>query len=227
MRLTPLVAASLLGAPLLYAEGAESPPAKAGLSQREIEEGFMSLFDGKTLDGWQGALESYVAENGVLACKEQGRGVLFTTKEYADFVLRFEFKLGPGGNNGIAVRAPMDGRPSRAGMEIQVLDDTAPKYAKLKPYQYHGSIYGLVPAKRGHQKAAGQWNSEEILCRGSRVRVTLNGTVIVDADLSTIDSPVDGREHPGRFRKRGHVGFIGHGTRVEFRNIRLKELSAD
>ena len=165
-------------------------------------------------------------EDGVLVCKKQGGGRLFTTKEYADFILRFEFKLEPGGNNGIAIRSPLEGRPSRAGMEIQVLDDTAPRYKKLKPYQFHGSVYGMVPAKRGHQKPVGQWNSEEILCDGSHVKVTLNGTVIVDADLNKIDKPMDGYEHPGRLRKQGFVGFIGHGTRVEFRNIRIKELSS-
>jgi hypothetical protein len=226
MRPTLFAAALFMSASLLRAEAPQPPTPSAGLSQQEIDEGFTSLFDGKTLDGWQGSTNGYMAQDGLLICQPKGGGRLLTKKEYADFIFRFEFKLEPGGNNGIAIRAPMDGRLSRTGMEIQILDDTAPKHAKLQPYQYHGSVYGLVPAKKGHQKPLGQWNSEEIFCDGSHVKVTLNGTVIVDADLSKIDKPMDGHEHPGRFRKKGFIGFIGHGTRVEFRNIRIKELNA-
>lgn len=225
MRLTFAVAALLLSVQAAYAQDAQIA-ADPCLSKQEIDEGFKSLFDGKTLNGWQGTTDGYVPENGLLICKKEGGGKLFSVKEYADFILRFEFKLEPGGNNGIAIRSPMEGRPSREGMEIQVLDDTAARYAKLKPYQFHGSVYGMVPAKRGHQKPIGQWNCQEIVCKGSLVKVTLNGTVIVDTDLSKIDKPMDGFDHPGRLRTKGFVGFIGHGTRVEFRNVRIKELSS-
>ena len=224
MRLTLAAASVLLAASLVHAEDAASPAATPGPSQEEINEGFVSLFDGKTLEGWQGATNGYAVENGLLVSKKEGGGRMFTAKEYGNFILRFEFKLEPGGNNGIGIRAPIDGRTSRTGMEIQILDDTAPKYKKLSPYQFHGSIYGLVPAKRGHLKPVGEWNREEILCDGSHVKVTLNGTVIVDANLDEIDKPMDGREHPGRFRKRGCIGLLGHATRVEFRNLRVKEL---
>jgi len=183
---------------------------------------YQSLFDGKTLDGWQGATEGYVAEDGMLVCLEGGK--LFTDKEYADFIFRFEFKLLPGGNNGVGIRTPMDCNSAYCGMEIQILDDTAEKYAKLKPYQYHGSIYGVVPAKRGHLNPVGEWNSEEILCEGRRVKVTLNGAVIVDANLDEIGEPMDGREHLGLKRQQGYIGFLGHGARIEFRNLRIKEL---
>ena len=226
MRLVLVVVAALLpAAGLAAAEQAKQSPAAAGPSRQGIKEGFKSLFDGRTLEGWQGSVKGYVPEGGVLVCQKKGGGKLFTKKEYANFVLRFEFKLEPGGNNGIAIRAPMQGHTSRAGMEIQVLDDDAERYKHLKPYQYHGSVYGMVPAKRGHLKPPGQWNQEEILCDGPHVKVTLNGTVIVDADLSRIpDPPMDGQPHPGRLRKTGYVGFIGHGSRVEFRNVRIKEL---
>jgi hypothetical protein len=216
----------ILGPSPLFIAEAESGDG-SGLTQDEREQGFVSLFDGRTLEGWQGSTKGYVPEDGVLVCLAKGGGRIFTAKEYSDFVFRFEFKLEAGGNNGVAIRSPLDGRPSRTGMEIQILDDTAPKYQKrLKPYQFHGSVYGLVPAKRGHLNPVGQWNSEEILCRGPHIKVTLNGAVIVDADLSKIEKPMDGYEHPGRFRTKGHLGFIGHGTRVEFRNIRIKELSS-
>ena len=196
--------------------------------QAKEEAGFVPLLVGDSLDGWEGALNGYELKDGVLASKEESGGFLYTKREYTDFVLRFEFKLAPGGNNGIALRAPLDGRISRSGMEIQVLDDTAEKYKKLKPWQYHGSVYGLVPAKRGHLKPVGEWNAQEILCQDRHIRVTLNGSVIVDANLADLDhlgnKGIDGYDHPGRYRKTGHLGFMGHRTRVEFRNLRIREL---
>ena len=217
MRRCCLAAAlALLAAGFVHAED--------GLSNEEAAQGFVRLFDGKTLDGWQGSVGGYAAENGVLVCKKEGGGNLLTTKEYGDFILRFEFKLEANGNNGVAIRTPLKGNPAYAGMEIQILDDSGSQYQNLKPYQYHGSIYGLVPAKRGFLKPVGEWNCEEIFCRGSHVKATLNGTVIVDADLATIDEPMDGRDHPGLKRDKGYLGWAGHGARVEFRNIRIKEL---
>lgn len=195
--------------------------------QVEKEEGFVPLITGDSLKGWQGALDGYEWKDGVLASKEESGGFLYTEREYADFILRFEFKLTAGGNNGIAIRAPLDGRTSRSGIEIQVLDDTAEKYKSLKPWQYHGSVYGLVPAKRGHLKPLGEWNRQEILCQGRHIRVTLNGTVIVDANLADLDhlgdKGIDGYDHPGRYRTSGRLGFMGHRTRVEFRNLRLEK----
>ena len=192
------------------------------------EEGFVPLVIGDSLDAWQGARNGYELKDGILASKADSGGFLYTEREYADFILRFEFKLSPGGNNGIALRAPTNGRISRTGMEIQILDDTAEKYQKLNPWQFHGSVYGLVPAKRGHLKPVGEWNCQEILCQGRRIRVTLNGTVIVDANLADLDhlgeKGIDGYDHPGRYRTSGHLGFMGHRTRVEFRNLRIKEL---
>lgn len=202
---------------------AEDAKRTAGLSDQEAKEGFVCLFDGKTVeDCWQGSTKGYVPENGVLVCKKHGGGMLYSKKEYADFIFRFEFKLEPGGNNGVAIRTPLKGNPAYVGMEIQILDDSAPRWKNLAPYQYHGSIYGLVPAKRGHLKPVGQWNSEEIMCKGRKVKITLNGAVIVDADLSKVDgSKWSGK---GWRRDRGHIGFMGHGSRVEFRNLRIKEL---
>ena len=195
----------------------------AGLSKEEAGQGFVALFDGKSLDGWQGDTKGYVAENGLLVCKPGG--TIFTDKEYADFVFRFEFKLEANGNNGVGIRAPAKGTSAYSGMEIQILDDSGEKYkGKLAPYQYHGSIYGVVPSKTGHMKPVGQWNSEEILCHGSHVRITLNDVVIVDAYLDQIDKTMDGQPHPGLHNEKGHIGFLGHGSRIEFRNIRIKEV---
>ena len=189
----------------------------------EQAEGFVPLFDGTTLAGWVGAVNGYVAEDGKILIKQDGGGNLFTEKEYGDFIFRFEFKLPSGGNNGVGIRSPLEGNPAYVAMEIQVIDNSAPMYANLKEWQYHGSIYGVVPAKREFQKPVGEWNSEEIKAEGSRITVTLNGTVIVDADLSKVE-PIDGQAHPGLRNPKGHIGFLGHGAGVEFRNIRIKSL---
>ena len=190
--------------------------------------GFISLFDGKTLDGWTLVGKTgrgYVVENHVLVCPADGGGNLFTEKEYSNFVFRFEFKTEPGGNNGVGIRAPLEGDTAYAGMEIQILDDQAPVYqGKLRPAQYHGSIYDVVPARQGFLKKAGEWNQEEITASGRRITVILNGTTIVDANLDSVKDPQVLKKHPGLARSQGHIVFLGHDTRVEFRNIRLREL---
>ncbi|MHB8863537.1 MAG: 3-keto-disaccharide hydrolase, partial [Pirellulaceae bacterium] len=161
----------------------------SGLSAAEAEEGFVPIFDGKSLDGWVGLKEdtsSYYVQDGMLICKETGHVHIFSEKEYANFVLRLQIKLDPGGNNGIGIRAQISDAPHIHGMEIQVLDDSYYEDGDpfhLKDYQHHGSIYGVVPAKTGHLKPAGEWNDQEIVCDGRHVKVILNGAVIVDADL--------------------------------------------
>jgi HEAT repeat protein len=193
----------------------------------ELAEGFTVMFNGRDLTGWTGDLKGYAAENGKIVVRpEQGTGNLYTAREYADFVLRFEFKLTPTANNGLGVRAPLQGDAAYAGMEIQILDDGSPVYRNLRPYQYHGSVYGIIPAARGALRPAGEWNTQEVVMNGRRVTVILNGRIIVDADLdeAAVDGAMDGRPHPGLRNDRGHIGFLGHGSRVEFRNIRLKPL---
>lgn len=161
----------------------------------------------------------------MLVCPAEGGGNLFTEKEYANFILRFEFRMEPGGNNGVGIRAPLQGDPAYQGMEIQILDDQHPKYKGwLKPEQHHGSIYDVIPARTGFLKPAGEWNEEEIMADGRRIRVTLNGVIIVDVNLDIVREPQVLKRHPGLLRTSGHIGFLGHGTRVEFRNIRIKEL---
>lgn len=223
MRWTCLVVGVVLaGANVLVAEEAKTGP---GVTKEEAAQGFVSLFDGKTLDGWQGSTKGYVAKDGVLICEKKGGRNLMTKKEYANFIFRFEFKLEPGGNNGIGIRAPLRGSASSEGMEIQILDHDHSMYKGwLQPYQRHGSVYGVVPAQKSNLKPVGEWNSEEILCDGPHIKVTLNGMVINDADLSKVEKPADGHEHPGIKRKTGYLGFLGHDSRVEFRNIRIKEL---
>ncbi|NLN93672.1 MAG: DUF1080 domain-containing protein [Candidatus Hydrogenedens sp.] len=191
----------------------------------ELEEGYVSLFNGKNLDGWIGDTKGYIVKDGLMICKPGGN--VFTEKEYSDFSFRFEFKLTPGANNGVGIRAPLEGNPSYTGMEIQILDDRHPKYAELHDWQAHGSIYGIVSAKRDHLKPVGEWNEEEIIAKGRQITVILNGETIVDADLdeATKDGTLDGQDHPGVARSSGHLGFLGHGDVLEFRNLRIKELT--
>ena len=223
MRRTSIVAA-VIGAILVTA---------GVLEAADDEEGFVPLFNGKDLSGWVYAKTGkagkgyQVRDGGILYCTKSDGGHLRSEKEYGDFVLRLDFKLTPNANNGIAIRAPLEGDPAYAGMEIQVLDDTGPEYKTLKPFQYHGSIYDLVPAKRGHLKPVGEWNTQEITAKGSRITVKLNGTMIVDADLAEIKDEAVLKKHPGIKRAGGHVGFCGHGKEVEFRNIRIKELAKE
>ena len=198
------------------------------LTSEEKKEGFISLFNGRNLDNWTGNKESYVVEDGLIVIKpDKGSGGnLFTDKEFADFVFRFEFQLTPAANNGLGIRAPLAGDAAYVGMEIQILDDTAPVYANLQPYQYHGSVYGVIPARRGFQKPVGEWNYEEVYIKGTQIKITLNGTVIVDGDIAgpRDKGTLDHNEHPGLKNQKGHIGFLGHGSEVKFRNIRIKEI---
>ncbi len=199
-----------------------------GLTQEEINKGFESMFNGKNLDGWQGNLTDYFADNGemVVDPKMGGHGNIYTAKEYSDFNFRFEFQLTPGANNGLGVRAPLEGDAAYVGMEIQILDDSAPVYANLHEYQYHGSVYGVIPAKRGFQKPVGEWNTEEVIVQGTHIKVILNGVSIVDGDIqeASKNGTLDGKDHSGLLREKGYIGFLGHGAELKFRNLRIKDL---
>lgn len=206
--------------------GCIDSPQRPAQAQQDPDSGFVSVFNGTDLTGWTGAVDGYGVEDGNLVCLKEGGGNLYIDKEYSDFVLRFEFKLEANGNNGLGIRAEQGKDAAYYGMELQILDDSGSEYTALEPYQYHGSIYGVVPAKRGHQKPVGEWNSQEVTAEGNRIKVVLNGVAIVDADIAEAGKPatIDGKEHPGLFNPSGYIGFLGHGHRVEFRNIMIKEL---
>jgi hypothetical protein len=206
--------ATLAGAPLLAGSAASD---------------FEPIFNGKDLQGWKlvgGHGPGYVVQDGVIVCPADGGGNLFTEKEYANFVLQLEWRLWEGGNNGIGIRAPFEGDAAYRGMEIQILDDEADVYQKmgLHPEQYTGSVYDVFPAKRGFVKRDGAWNSYEILAEGPHIRVTLNGTVVTDVFLTDMKNQETLRRHPGLFNKTGHIGLLGHGSKVEFRNLKVKVL---
>lgn len=195
-----------------------------------VEAGFTSLFDGKTLSGWKlvnGHGDGYVVEDGHIVCPKTGGGNLFTEKEYANFILRLDWRLWEGGNNGVGIRAPLQGDSAYQGMEIQVLDEEADMYKKmgLRPAQYTGSVYDVFPARRGFVKRDGAWNAYEITAQGRKIRVKLNGEVINDVNLDDMKDPEVLKKHPGLKNTSGHIGLLGHGTRVEFRNLRIKVLA--
>jgi hypothetical protein len=201
-----------------------------GCSSPGADEGFVSLFNGRNLDGWVGDTNGYVVHDGVLTARvpEPGEslGNLYTAGEYANFILRLQFRLTPGANNGLGIRAPLEGNAAYEGIELQILENTHERWAKLKPWQFHGSAYGIAPAERGYQLPPGQWNRQQVTVDGRRIEVVLNGHVILDIDLDEVtkDGTIDGQDHPGLIRARGHIGFLGHGDEVAFRDIKIKTL---
>jgi len=189
--------------------------------------GFKSIFNGKDFTGWAGPVEQYEVKDGAIVCKPKMGGTIYTQDEFTNFVVRLEFKLPPGGNNGLAIRYPGTGDTAYVGMcECQVLDDNYETATgqKIDPRQAHGSAYGMVAAARGYQRPIGEWNYEEVTVRGSTLQVELNGTVIMDVDLSQVTEFAGKHAHPGKDRPSGHFGFAGHDDPVMFRNISIKPL---
>ena len=233
------------GAPIefreMYMRELPSTP-RFELSEEEKKEGFEVLFDGTSMHKWTGNTTDYVPVDGTIYVTAQygGSGNLYTKKEYSDFVFRFEFAfMRKGVNNGVGVRTPMGVDAAYEGMELQILDHDAPIYKNLREYQQHGSVYGIIAAKRVKFPALGEWNTEEIRFEGDNVKVTVNGEVILEGNIREAcqghnvapdggkKNPytVDKKNHPGLFNKKGHIGFLGHGAGVKFRNIRILDLS--
>ncbi len=188
------------------------------------DEGFVSLFNGRDLTGWTGDLDGYKVEDGALVCIPEKGGNLFTERQFDNFVLKFEFKLEPASNNGLAVRSPLHGNPAFDAMELQILDNAA--HPTLKAWQRHGSVYGVADAEDGHMKPHGEWNEQEVIARDGQITVKVNGATIVDANVWEVPTTgtQDGRPHPGLHRRQGHLGFLGHGSRIDVRNMRVREL---
>ena len=188
---------------------------------------FTSLFekDADLATNWIGNLKGYKVENDTIIAQPKC-GHIFTKKEYQDYVLRFDFKLEPHANSGIGIRAPHpdSGKGTNvaySSVEIQILDNTHPKYAKLKDYQFHGSVYGIAAAKKGAEKPLGEWNHQEMRLQGNQLTVILNGQLILDSDISKGDA---GKFAKGRNRASGHIAIAGHGPGVTFRNISVAEI---
>jgi hypothetical protein len=188
-----------------------------------------SICNGKDFDGWAGPVENYEIADGGIRCKAGKGGTIYQKEELTDFIAQLEFKLPKGGNNGLAIRYGGEGDTAYAGMcELQVLDDDYEKATgqQIDPRQAHGSVYGVIAAQRGYQHPIGEWNFQEVTVKGSRIRVELNGTVILDGDVSKVDpaSVMGGHAHEGINRTKGFFGFAGHNDPVAFRAIRIKKI---
>ena len=197
------------------------------LSKSEKKENFRFLFDGSSMDNWVGNKTEYVLEDGCIVMRTQQNigGNLYTKDSFDNFVLRFEFMLTPEANNGLGIRHQTMDDKNYQGMELQILDNEAPVYADLKPYQYHGSLYGYAPARRGFLKKTGEWNQQEVIADGSRIKITLNGEVILDTDINEVTKDIPAEKiQKGLLNKNGRIAFLGHGSVVKFRNIRIKEI---
>ena len=213
------------------------------LTDEEKKAGYEILFDGTNLDKWVGDKKGYqVINNEIVVSAQYGSsGNLYSAEEYKDFVLRFDFCFTSHGvNNGIGIRTPQGVDAAYHGMcESQILDHDDPIYGGLAPYQVHGSVYGVIPAKRIKHKPLGQWSSEEIRVKGDHITVIVNGEVIVDGNVreackghnvapdggNSNPYTADHRNHPGMFNKQGHIGFLGHGEGMKYRNVRILDMS--
>lgn len=225
-----------------FAQAAPPPVVERGTAQPQIttvrpqtdlyagkDEGFVYLFDGKTLDGWTNIIKfgpPYYVTNGVIACTADSGNDLVTEKSFSDFILRMDFKLTHGANNGVGIRTPLEkANLTYVGNEIQILDDGDAQYDHLEPGQYCGSLYKIFAAKRGALKKVGKWNHYEITVVGRHFKIVLNNQTIVDGNVNDVTDPEVLRGHPGMLRDRGHIALLGHSSYCEFRNIRIKELS--
>jgi hypothetical protein len=213
----------------IYVREIPSNEANELLQRSSPQKGFESVFNGKDFEGWDGPTNNYQVQDGAILCKPGQGGTIYTKEEYGDFVTRLEFKLPPGGNNGLAIRYPGRGDTAYVGMcELQVLDDTDPRYNRpgnsIDPRQAHGSAYGMVAAHRGYLRPVGEWNYQEVTVKGSTIKVELNGTLILDCDLSKVTQFMGNSAHPGKDRTSGHFGFAGHNEPVSFRKIQIKRL---
>jgi hypothetical protein len=189
------------------------------------KEGFESVFNGEDFTGWEGPVSNYEVKDGAIVCKPKKGGTIYTKEEYSDFMARVEFKLPPGGNNGLAIRYPGSGDTAYVGMcELQVLDTEHESYKRIDPRQAHGSVYGMIAAERGYLHPTGDWNFQEVTVKGSKIKVELNGTVILDGDVADVKETMSNSPHPGKDRKSGHFGFAGHNDPVAFRAVQIKKL---
>lgn len=211
----------------VYVREISSDEANQTLAARNAD-GFVELNNGKDLSNWQGAVDNYHVQDGAIVCKEGKGGALLSKDPYENFIMRIEFKLPPAGNNGIAIRTPVGGHPASDGFEVQIIDNDGynAKHpdAQLKSYQYHGSLYHCVGGKPGYLRPVGQWNYQELEVQGQKIKVTLNGTKILDVDLDSFDRSQIETKPKGLDNRIGHVGLAGHNDPVAFRSIKVKRL---
>ncbi len=219
-----LLCIALASASIVQADPVPAPETPLSPAKLPADLAWETLFDGSTLKGWVGP--GYEVQDGAITCTPKG-SFLHTEKEYADFVLDFDFQLKAGSNNGIGIRYPGQGDAAYAGMEIQILDDRDPKYKDLQFWQYHGSVYNIQASKQSQKsylKPLGEWNHETIIAIGDHIKVILNGETITDCYLKNLN--VDYAKHPGAKRTTGFIAFCGHGDFVAYKNLKVADCSA-
>jgi hypothetical protein len=203
--------------------------ASEGPEEKASDAGFVSLFKVDDLTGWEvrsGNRDAWQVDGEVLSCIADGGGWLCTSKLYSDFVLRLEYRIPECGNSGVGLRLPPEGDPTHAGMEIQILDDDAEQYKDLEPAQRTAGIYGQAAARRGVARPPGEWNTYEITCRGPHVKVVLNGEVVNDVSLDDHTRGEGGHAALADRPQTGSIGLQSHGSRVDFRKVSIKDLTA-
>ena len=188
---------------------------------------WVELSAGEDLSGWRDGdgkkeVAGYYLEEGVIQSRP-GCSNLVSAKVYQDYILEFEFQLTAEANNGLGIHYPGEGDAAYVGMELQILDNTGEKYqGKLKDYQWHGSLYTLAPAEKGHLKPVGEWNFQRVTVRGAWVSVELNGVTVLYENLDKLQAAHE--KHEGVKRREGHFCFCGHGDVVSWRKVRVSEI---
>ena len=177
-----------------------------------------SLFNGRDLTGWAelGSTGSWAAQDGVLKCNGQKDGYawLSTDKKYSDFKLTLEWRVPKDGNSGIFMRAPdREGRTSMKGFEIQIKDDAADEDLS----DVSGAVFSRIPAGGKYAKPVGEWNRYKITMEGRKLTIELNGRIVSETDIDTIDSMKS-------IPNEGYIGLQNHGQEVEYKDIRIQEL---
>ncbi len=194
---------SLVSILLLLSPGLEAATSPNTLSPQEATEGWILLWDGETTFGWEalgGA--AWRIRNGVLSAASGNSGWLATNAQFADYLLKLEYRTGADGNSGVFLRSLKDGEPHKTGYELQICD-SHPSYTT-------GSLVNHLKARR-IQTTPNRWHRYEISVQGDRFVVRLNGEKILDA-----------REDA---HWMGHIGLqYNQGKKIEFRNIKLKPL---
>jgi hypothetical protein len=180
-----------------------------GLAGWHVQEGSASVwrYDGKVI--------STIAGKG---------GFLTMDQQYGDFELKLEYRIQTGGNSGIGVHYPPGGHPSTTGIEIQILDDDAPKHKGLKPAQYNGSIYKHVAPKSRAAKPPGKWNKLEIRCKDPWITVKLNGVEIQHVNRNDYPMAESTATPLAKLPRKGCIGLQSHDDPVEFRAVKIKQL---
>jgi hypothetical protein len=219
-----LLCIALASASIVHADPVPAPDTPLSPAKLPADLAWENLFDGSSLKGWVGP--GYEVKDGAITCTPKG-SFLHTEKEYADFVLDFDFQLKAGSNNGIGIRYPGKGDAAYAGMEIQILDDRDEKYKDLQFWQFHGSVYNIQASKQSQKSAlkpVGEWNHQTIIAIGDHIKVILNGETITDCYLKNLK--VDYAKHPGAKRASGFIAFCGHGDFVAYKNLKVADFSA-